>query len=423
MTDQEVTVGEPPPPYMIFILVFFFFITGLFGFLVCHTLKKRGYRCRTGEPEDDDDCEDKLDPENDDGSEENQDTVEQILKCIIENEANMEAFKEMLGNQSVCEHHDPRLLRKESLGGIPPHHHTVHSGIDQNTCHLCVQSRSKKGRRRSRVARGKTRAGEQTVFSVGRFRVTHMDKKNSLQGSTNLPVAESADQSEHTEPLNSEKENEENSQKPREGYDIRNMFKDVTPQATNGMAPNATKRKKSVTLLGFRRCSDPIGTKGNSQKVIFKEDEACETHDQLPEPPEESLATDATCPPKETEVAPDIKSPKTGSLNKLELVETLNFQTSPDNKQATKVFSRAGSPDSKLDIADVRIVKASPDSVREFAVVRAEEIADVTTTAPTDEGKDDMVEMEDIKDCRVSQEEDGLSLEEKRRSGHNKHKW
>ncbi|CDQ76841.1 unnamed protein product [Oncorhynchus mykiss] len=90
MTDLEAsTVGEPPPPYMIFLLVFFFFITGLLGFLVCHLLKKKGYRCRTGEEEDDEECEQKLGPDkNDDEEEENQDTVEQILKCIIENEGN-----------------------------------------------------------------------------------------------------------------------------------------------------------------------------------------------------------------------------------------------------------------------------------------------------------------------------------------------
>lgn len=66
MTDLEAsTVGEPPPPYMIFLLVFFFFITGLLGFLVCHLLKKKGYRCRTGEEEDEDEeeCEQKLGPD------------------------------------------------------------------------------------------------------------------------------------------------------------------------------------------------------------------------------------------------------------------------------------------------------------------------------------------------------------------------
>ncbi|MGH0182865.1 UNVERIFIED_CONTAM: hypothetical protein FKN15_010378 [Acipenser sinensis] len=55
MADREsVPQGEAPdhtPPYMIFLLVLFFFLTGLLGFLICHVLKKKGYRCRTGELE------------------------------------------------------------------------------------------------------------------------------------------------------------------------------------------------------------------------------------------------------------------------------------------------------------------------------------------------------------------------------------
>lgn len=59
-------------------------------------------------------------------------------------------------------------LQKESIACIPSHHHTVHSGTDVNSCHLCALARSKKGRRQSRTPRFKQRPGEQTVFSVGR---------------------------------------------------------------------------------------------------------------------------------------------------------------------------------------------------------------------------------------------------------------
>lgn len=45
-TSEE---GEHPQPYIIFVVVFLFFLTGLLGFLVCHLLKKKGYRCRTGD--------------------------------------------------------------------------------------------------------------------------------------------------------------------------------------------------------------------------------------------------------------------------------------------------------------------------------------------------------------------------------------
>ncbi|XP_053285092.1 RELT-like protein 2 isoform X2 [Pleuronectes platessa] len=109
MTDSEASsAGENTPPYMIFVVVFLFFVTGLLGFLICHLLKKKGYRCRTGDMDNEDEDE-KVGGNTDEEDEENQDTVEQILKCIIENEANMEAFNEMLGNHNVCVRHDPRF--------------------------------------------------------------------------------------------------------------------------------------------------------------------------------------------------------------------------------------------------------------------------------------------------------------------------
>ncbi|XP_056295068.1 RELT-like protein 2 isoform X2 [Pseudoliparis swirei] len=193
---------------------------------------------------DDEKEEKKLEGNVDEEDEENQDTVEQILKCIIENEANMEAFNEMFGNHVQ---HDPRL-RKESVGGIPPHHHTVHSGSDHNSCHLCAQVRSKKGRRQSRPTRFKQRPGEQTVFSVGRFRVTHTDKK--LHGGPN-PLVSSGDQ------LDQSKDSEEQKEG---GYNLRSMFKDVQ-SPSEGSTVNVGKRRKSVTIFGLRRGSDPVGMK------------------------------------------------------------------------------------------------------------------------------------------------------------------
>lgn len=80
-------------------------------------------------------------------------------------------------------------------------------------------------------------------------------------------------------------------------------------------------------------------------------------------------------------------------------------------------------------MGSVTIVKASPDSQMEFSVVRTAEVMKeeeeedpAVAQSPPEKGKDDEVEMEDIKDCRVSQEE-GVSLEEKRRSVHSQHKW
>ncbi|CAL8267690.1 unnamed protein product [Boreogadus saida] len=314
MSDLDaLAVGEPPPPYMIFLVVFLFFVTGLLGFLVCHTLKKRGYRCRTWETDEDEEEEEEEKKEKEkegkkeevsaeDDDEDNQDTVEQILKCIIENEANMEAFKEMLGNQNVCALHDPRLLRKESLGGIPPHHHTVHSGSDRNSCHLCAQGRVKKGRRRSRTPKPK-KPGEQTVFSVGRFRVIHSDKK--LQGSPN-PMADSGDQLNQSQDSKDPKDGAED---PKEGgFNLRNMFKDVKQPAetsNNGAVANPGKRRKSLTIFGLgRRGSDPAGLKTASLPggrvfgglreggVKFSKQAPVVFEEQLPTCPETDSATE-----------------------------------------------------------------------------------------------------------------------------------
>ncbi|KAK6298705.1 hypothetical protein J4Q44_G00302150 [Coregonus suidteri] len=488
MTDLEAsTVGETPPPYIIFLLVFFFFITGLLGFLVCHLLKKKGYRCRTGEEEEEDEeeCKQKLGPDKnawgqaassdnlsyitDDEEEDNQDTVEQILKCIIENEANMEAFKEMLGKQNICEHHDPTLLRKESLGGIPPHHHTVHSGaqLDHKSCTLCVQGRSKKARRRSRVPRnnkprtpGERR--ESTVFAVGRFRVTHMDKKDQGSG----------DQLDQSEALDSEKGDEEDPQR-KDGYNLRSMFKDVKTDSTNGVVPTAAKRKKSLVLFSLRRGSDPVGAKVPLSQPMVEEEPLftapLNTSPLQTSSPVKILSSQPSLDsgaPDDTEMAPvkmsptrvtfvvsptegpvpvspnvDETSPTTkGPEDKVESLATVRAdQVSPTAvpvKVSPTVDPMKVSPTSrgpledKLEVGSVTIVKASPDSQMEFSVVRMAEVEKeeeeeepAVAQSPPEEGKDDEVEMEDIKDCRVSQEEEGVSLEEKRRSVHSQHKW
>lgn len=49
MTDHNVTEhGDAQHSmYMVLLLVLVFFVMGLVGFLICHVLKKKGYRCRT----------------------------------------------------------------------------------------------------------------------------------------------------------------------------------------------------------------------------------------------------------------------------------------------------------------------------------------------------------------------------------------
>uniref|UniRef100_A0A8D0E6B2 RELT like 2 n=1 Tax=Salvator merianae TaxID=96440 RepID=A0A8D0E6B2_SALMN len=171
--------------YMLFLLVLVFFVMGLVGFLICHILKKKGYRCRTFHDELDLDNKESLTELQDDEDEEiNDDTVEKIVKCIIQNEANVEVLKEMLADgdtdlplpvpvpSGLCPH------RNSQDGGLP-HHHTVHLGSTQAPCIHCSRKKRHPLHRQGRSKEGKSKMhpGETTVFSVGRFHVTHIGKK------------------------------------------------------------------------------------------------------------------------------------------------------------------------------------------------------------------------------------------------------
>ncbi|KAF6730689.1 RELT-like protein 2 [Oryzias melastigma] len=310
---------------MIFLVVFLFFLTGLLGFLICHMMKQKGYRCRTGDMEDEEE-EEKLGVDADDEYEGNQDTVEQILKCIIENEANMEAFNELLGNHNVCVRHDPRL-RKESIAGIPPHLHTVHSGTDLNSCHLCAQVRSKKGRRQSRTPRFKQRPGEQTVFSVGRFRVTHTDKK-PLGGPTSL--AASGDHLDQSQDSEDRKDAE---------YNIRSMFREARPpsEGINGAASGG-RRKKSVSIFGLRRGSDPIGIKvkpGAGREMADFRFPVQRPPVVLEEPPQAENIGDESSTNPAPKVETEAVLAKTG-LDKSPSIQREDYRSDTDPKECSK---------------------------------------------------------------------------------------
>ncbi|NWT13451.1 RELL2 protein, partial [Vireo altiloquus] len=161
--------GEADPQQsiiVVFLLVLIFFIMGLVGFLICHVLKKKGYRCRTFrddlDPDDKDEVEELEDEKNDD-------TVEKIVRCIIQNEANVEALKEMLG-ETEGEVPVPVPVPSSQDGG-PPHHHTVHLGSTQAPCIHCSKRKRHPLQRQGRSKEGRSRMhpGETTVFSVGRY--------------------------------------------------------------------------------------------------------------------------------------------------------------------------------------------------------------------------------------------------------------
>uniref|UniRef100_A0A8C6VLD8 Uncharacterized protein n=1 Tax=Naja naja TaxID=35670 RepID=A0A8C6VLD8_NAJNA len=89
--DSSTTDGDVDPQhglYMLILLVLVFFVMGLAGFLICHILKKKGYRCRTFNDEFDSDNKESLTQLQDEDL--NEDTVEKIVKCIIQNEGREE---------------------------------------------------------------------------------------------------------------------------------------------------------------------------------------------------------------------------------------------------------------------------------------------------------------------------------------------
>lgn len=79
--------------------------------------------------------------------------------------------------------------------------------------------------------------------------MTHHDKK--LQGGP-YPLVGSVDHLDQSQDTEDRKET---------GYYLRSIFKDVRPplDTSNGIAPNVEKRRKSVTIFGLRRGSDPAG--------------------------------------------------------------------------------------------------------------------------------------------------------------------
>ncbi|KAM3925503.1 RELT-like protein 2 isoform 2-T2 [Leptodactylus fuscus] len=240
-------------PYMLFLLVLVFFITGLLGFLICHVLKKKGYRCRTS-PEEDYEIKDEANNDQDTTEEmSNEDTVERIVKCIIQNEANAEALKQMLGDTEGDVQIGPSLCpHRESQDAGPPHHHTVHLGSTQAPCIHCTRKKRSLLHRmgRSKDSKGKSHPGEVTVFSVGRFRVTHIGKKHSIQGSQDDPNISS-------DPISFDKDTDEQLEtKTKNGWSIQQAFE--TPEITQngpelvGLA-KAEVKESVVNINGHKR--------------------------------------------------------------------------------------------------------------------------------------------------------------------------
>ncbi|XP_045921388.1 RELT-like protein 1 [Micropterus dolomieu] len=185
------------PNYIAFVLVPVFFVLGLLGVVICHVLKRKGYRCTTetqdGEEEE---CQEEKDSElggdmNDTFSE-NNDTVGQIIHYIMKNEANSDALKAMVHETSIDSDGPPLTPTSPDTPppispGAPPaaakhtcnHLHTI-GGLSghKNNCTRCSQKKWPLIRRPSarKAEQRRSNLGEVTVLAVGRFRVTKCEK-------------------------------------------------------------------------------------------------------------------------------------------------------------------------------------------------------------------------------------------------------
>ncbi|KAB0400420.1 hypothetical protein E2I00_004356, partial [Balaenoptera physalus] len=181
-TPSPTNNGNGHPEYIAYALVPVFFIMGLFGVLICHLLKKKGYRCTTEAEQDVE--EEKVEKiELNDSVNENSDTVGQIVHYIMKNEANADVLKAMVADNNLGDPESPGPL---SPGGTPGKHicghhlHTVGGAVERDVCHRCRHKRWHFIKPTNKAKEGRSRRqGEVTVLSVGRFRVTKVEHKSN----------------------------------------------------------------------------------------------------------------------------------------------------------------------------------------------------------------------------------------------------
>ncbi|XP_028314563.1 uncharacterized protein LOC114470542 isoform X2 [Gouania willdenowi] len=181
---------QAPPSYMIFLVVFLFFITGLLGFLICHLLKKKGYRCRTDMDE--------------------------------------EEEEELGGNTEG-------LVKTPLLAFLPIT--TQSTQAWSSTPATCAP----------RV--GPRRAADTAELLASGSALEN--RRSSLW------------EGEHLDQLH------ESGGRKESIYNLRSMFKDVRPPTENLNAAPQTggKRKKSLTIFGLRRGSDPGVVKATEESA------------------------------------------------------------------------------------------------------------------------------------------------------------
>ncbi|XP_061817096.1 RELT-like protein 1 [Nerophis lumbriciformis] len=195
--------GAVNPDYTAFVLVPVFFLLGLLGVVICHVLKRKGYRCTTEAQDEEEACEEvdkdlELGGELNDTLSENNDTVGQIVHYIMNNEANSDALTAMVHETSIdsdgapvtpTSPYSPSPPMTPVSPGAPPeaakhtcnHLHTIGGvGGHKNICTRCSQKKwplmSKPVTAIRKAEQRRRHSGEVTVLSVGRFRVTKCDK-------------------------------------------------------------------------------------------------------------------------------------------------------------------------------------------------------------------------------------------------------
>ncbi|XP_058481994.1 RELT-like protein 1 [Solea solea] len=193
------TTGAKNPDYIAFVLVPVFFLLGLLGVVICHVLKRKGYRCTT-EAQDEDEVFDEEEKDLELGGELNDtsdnDTVGQIVHYIMKNEANSDALKAMVHDNSIDSDGPPLTPSSPNsptspMTPISPgaplgaakhtcnHLHTIGGASgNKNICTRCSQKKWPLIRKPSlhKAEQRRSQYGEVTVLAVGRFRVTKCEK-------------------------------------------------------------------------------------------------------------------------------------------------------------------------------------------------------------------------------------------------------
>ncbi|MED6241861.1 hypothetical protein ATANTOWER_028782, partial [Ataeniobius toweri] len=187
-TDPGNSKNGSIPNFLAFALVLAFFLLGLVGVMICHVLKRRGYRCTTAQEDDEVfqevDGDPELGGELNETMSENNDTVGQIVHCIMKNEANSDALNAMIHQNSVDS--DPPMTPVSLAPSTPPlipvspgappeapkhtcsHLHTI-GGLSghKNICTRCNQKKWPLMRKLSARKPEQRRSNEVTVLSVG----------------------------------------------------------------------------------------------------------------------------------------------------------------------------------------------------------------------------------------------------------------